>query len=57
MRLLTHNILSCNIKGVANDFPLRREAEKRVEKEVELNADFLRHIFPKILRHIFPKIE
>ncbi|CAD5188585.1 unnamed protein product [Musa acuminata subsp. malaccensis] len=48
MRLLTHNILSCNIKGVANDFPLRREAEKRVEKEVELNADFLRHIFPKI---------
>ncbi|THU53127.1 hypothetical protein C4D60_Mb10t11140 [Musa balbisiana] len=48
MRLLTHNMLSCNIKGVANGFPLRLEAEKWVEKEVELNADFLRHIFPKI---------
>ncbi|XP_072979546.1 multifunctional methyltransferase subunit TRM112 homolog A [Typha angustifolia] len=48
MRLLTHNMLSCNIKGVTNGFPLRLEAEKWVEKEVELNADFLRGIFPKI---------
>ncbi|XP_008795546.1 multifunctional methyltransferase subunit TRM112 homolog A-like [Phoenix dactylifera] len=48
MRLLTHNMLSCNIKGVSNGFPLRLEAEKWVEKEVELNADFLRGIFPKI---------
>ncbi|XP_074571929.1 multifunctional methyltransferase subunit TRM112 homolog A-like [Curcuma longa] len=48
MRLLTHNMLSSNVKGVVDGFPLRLEAEKWVEKEVELNADFLRHIFPKI---------
>ncbi|KAG2692296.1 hypothetical protein I3843_08G045800 [Carya illinoinensis] len=48
MRLLTHNMLSSNIKGVANGFPLRIEVEKVVEKKVELNADFLRNIFPKI---------
>ncbi|GAB2295978.1 hypothetical protein Dimus_030124 [Dionaea muscipula] len=48
MRMLTHNMLSSNIKGVANGFPLRIEAEKVVEKKVEMNADFLRNIFPKI---------
>ncbi|KAH6759254.1 hypothetical protein C2S52_000387 [Perilla frutescens var. hirtella] len=48
MRLLTHNMLSSNIKGVANGFPLRIEAEKVVEKEVELNTDFLRNMFAKI---------
>ncbi|XP_022740572.1 multifunctional methyltransferase subunit TRM112-like protein At1g22270 [Durio zibethinus] len=48
MRLLTHNMLSSNIKGVTNGFPLRIEVEKVVEKEVEINHDFLRNIFPKI---------
>lgn len=48
MRLLTHNMLSSNIKGVTNGFPLRIEAEKVVEKEVELNTDFLRNMFAKI---------
>jgi multifunctional methyltransferase subunit TRM112 len=48
MRLLTHNMLSCNIKGVTSGFPLKLEAEKWVTKEVELNADFLRSVFPKI---------
>ncbi|KAJ4793631.1 Multifunctional methyltransferase subunit trm112-like protein [Rhynchospora pubera] len=48
MRLLTHNMLSCNIKGVTNGFPLKLEADKWVTKEVDLNADFLRGIFPKI---------
>ncbi|KAG6482445.1 multifunctional methyltransferase subunit TRM112 homolog A-like [Zingiber officinale] len=48
MRLLTHNMLSSNVKGVVDGFPLRLEAEKWVEKEVELNVDFLRHIFHKI---------
>lgn len=41
-------MLSSNIKGVANGFPLRIEAEKVVEKEVELNTDFLRNMFVKI---------
>jgi multifunctional methyltransferase subunit TRM112 len=41
MRLLTHNMLSLNIKGVANGFPLRIKVEKAIEKQVELNASFL----------------
>ncbi|XP_054784798.1 multifunctional methyltransferase subunit TRM112 homolog A-like [Prosopis cineraria] len=48
MRLLTHNMLSSNIKGVTNGFPLRIEAEKVVEKTVEMNADFLKTMFEKI---------
>ncbi|PKA49534.1 TRM112-like protein [Apostasia shenzhenica] len=48
MRLLTHNMLACNIKGVTNGYPLGLEAEKWVEKEVDFNADFLRGVFPKI---------
>lgn len=41
-------MLSSNIKGVANGFPLGIQVEKVVEKKVDLNADFLRNIFPKI---------
>ncbi|KAG0494489.1 hypothetical protein HPP92_005483 [Vanilla planifolia] len=48
MRLLTHNMLACNIKGVTNGYPLRLEAEKWVEKEVDFNADFLRGLFHKL---------
>lgn len=48
MRLLTHNMLSSNIKGVINGFPLRIEAVKVVEKEVDFNADFLKHMFHKL---------
>ncbi|XP_051124042.1 multifunctional methyltransferase subunit TRM112 homolog A [Andrographis paniculata] len=48
MRLLTHNMLSSNIKGVTSGFPLRIEVEKVVQKEVEFNADFLRNMFAKI---------
>ncbi|OWM79947.1 multifunctional methyltransferase subunit TRM112 homolog A [Punica granatum] len=48
MRLLTHNMLSCNIKGVTNGFPLIIEAEKVLEKPVDLNPDFLRNMFHKV---------
>lgn len=41
-------MLSSNIKGVANGFPLGIEVEKVIEKQVELSADFLRNLFPKI---------
>lgn len=47
-RLLTHNMLSSNIKGVTNGFPLKIEADKVVGKQVDENSDFLRNIFPKI---------
>ncbi|KAA8538087.1 hypothetical protein F0562_027695 [Nyssa sinensis] len=48
MRLLTHNMLSSNIKGVTNGFPLRIEVEKVVEKQVDFNADFLKNMFLKL---------
>ncbi|KAL2503839.1 Multifunctional methyltransferase subunit TRM112-like protein [Abeliophyllum distichum] len=48
MRLLTHNMLSSNIKGVTNGFPLLIEVEKVVEKQVDFNEDFLRNMFAKI---------
>ncbi|KAL3839978.1 hypothetical protein ACJIZ3_024569 [Penstemon smallii] len=48
MRLLTHNMLSSNIKGVTNGFPLLIEVEKVVEKAVDFNADFLRNMFAMI---------
>ncbi|PIA52154.1 hypothetical protein AQUCO_01000199v1 [Aquilegia coerulea] len=48
MRLLTHNMLSSNIKGVANGFPLGLEVQKFVEKQVDFNPDFLKNMFPKI---------
>jgi len=48
MRLFTHNMLSSNIKGVANGFPLRIEVDQVVEKQVDFNPDFLRNMFPKL---------
>ncbi|KAJ7965713.1 Multifunctional methyltransferase subunit trm112-like protein [Quillaja saponaria] len=48
MRLITHNMLSSNIKGVTNGFPLRIEAEKVVEKSVEVDPKFLKNMFVKI---------
>ncbi|KAF2306411.1 hypothetical protein GH714_017744 [Hevea brasiliensis] len=48
MRLLTHNMLSSNIKGVSNGFPLRIEVEKVMEKQVDFNPDFLKNMFSKI---------
>ncbi|CAH9103172.1 unnamed protein product [Cuscuta epithymum] len=48
MRLLTHNMLSCNIKGVTNGFPLLIEVQKATEKTVEFNAVFIRNHFQKL---------
>jgi multifunctional methyltransferase subunit TRM112 len=48
MRLLTHTMLSSNIKGEINGFPLRIQAEKVVEKQVVFNPDFLKNMFSKI---------
>lgn len=48
MRLLTHNMLACNIKGVTNGFPFKIEAVTVEEREAEFNPDFLRHIVSKL---------
>lgn len=41
-------MLSSNIRGVTNGFPLRIEAEKVIEKQVGFNPDFLKNMFSKI---------
>lgn len=51
MKLLTHNMLRCTVKGVQNGYPLKIEAEKYETQEAELNEEFLRHIFPRIEWH------
>ena len=48
MRLLTHNLLECHIKGVKRRYPFGIEAAEVAEAEVELNPEFLRHVFPKL---------
>ena len=52
MRLLTHNMLRCNVKGVRDGFPLTIEVdqeENSVERtEADFNAEFLVRILPKL---------
>ncbi len=48
MKLLTHNMLQCHIKGVKNGYPFKIEAEKVEERPADYDPDFLRHIFPRI---------
>lgn len=38
MRLITHNMLQCNIRGVSNGFPLLIEADAVEEIESEFDA-------------------
>lgn len=48
MRLLTHNMLTCNIRGVTNGYPLKLEASTTEIRETDFNPEFLRRIFSKI---------
>ena len=48
MRLITHNMLCCNIKGVTNGYPLRIEAELVEVRETEFDADFITNMLAKI---------
>jgi multifunctional methyltransferase subunit TRM112 len=48
MKLLTHNMLQCHIKGVKNGYPFKIEAEKVETQEVDYDPDFLRHIYPRL---------
>lgn len=42
MRLITHNMLKSNIKGVEGGFPLGIEVVKTEEQELEFNAGVIR---------------
>ena len=48
MRLITHNMLKCNVKGVTNGFPLKIEVEKSEVQETDFNADFVKNFIPKL---------
>ncbi|GLD94220.1 hypothetical protein PINS_up002831 [Pythium insidiosum] len=48
MRLITHNMLVCNKKGVENGFPLRIESDVVEVIESEFHADFVRKMLTKL---------
>ena len=48
MKLLTHNMLSCHIKGVQNGYPFTIEPSKVEEVDADYDPDFLRHIYPRL---------
>ncbi|KAL5523375.1 hypothetical protein ACEPAF_1642 [Sanghuangporus sanghuang] len=49
VRLITHNLLSCHVKGCTrNNFPLRFQDVKVELREAEFNAEFLRNFVPRI---------
>ena len=48
MKLLTHNMLQCHIKGVKNGYPFKIEAQKVETRDMDYDPDFLRHMFPRI---------
>lgn len=48
MKLLTHNMLACHIKGHTENLPFRIEATETQEVDADYDPSFLRHIFPRI---------
>ena len=48
MKLLTHNMLACHIKGVQKGFPFKIEATKVDEVDADYDPDFLRRMFPRL---------
>lgn len=48
MKLLTHNMLACHIKGVQNGYPFRIEPTKVEEVDADYDPEFLRHIYPRL---------
>ncbi|KAG9407143.1 hypothetical protein AC1031_001840 [Aphanomyces cochlioides] len=48
MRLITHNMLMCNKKGVTNGFPLILKPEETEVVESEFNAEFIVKMVGKI---------
>ena len=48
MRLITHNMLKCNVRGVKNGYPLRIEAESIEEITSEYNYELIKTMLKKI---------
>ena len=48
MKLLTHNLLRSNVKGVKKGYPLRIEAGKVEVKETDFNAEFIKRMLDRL---------
>mmetsp|Transcript_55659 Transcript_55659/g.110333 ORF Transcript_55659/g.110333 Transcript_55659/m.110333 type:complete len:148 (+) Transcript_55659:31-474(+) len=48
MRLITHNMLISNIKGVENGYPLKIQAENVEIRETEFDSEFVTNMLTKI---------
>mgnify|MGYP001108215127 FL=1 len=49
MKLITHNMLQCNVKGcTTNNFPLDIKGVEVGKEETEFRPDFIRHMLPKL---------
>lgn len=48
MKLLTHNMLACKIKGVKTGYPFLIEATAVEKRDADYNPDFLKHMFSRI---------
>merc|ERR1712189_97293 len=48
MKLITHNMLACKIKGVKDGFPFKIEAEDVQLKEADYNPEFLERMLQKL---------
>ncbi|TFY59204.1 hypothetical protein EVJ58_g5924 [Rhodofomes roseus] len=49
VRLITHNLLACHVKGcTSNNFPLQFKDVQVELREAEFNPDFLRGFIPRL---------
>ena len=48
MKLLTHNMLTCNIRGITNGFPLKIEASDVQIKEADYQPTFISRMIEKL---------
>lgn len=48
MKLLTHNMLACHIKGVKNGYPFKIEANKVERVNADYDPDFLRRMYNRL---------
>ncbi|CAJ1349599.1 unnamed protein product [Effrenium voratum] len=55
MRLMTHNVLQCNKKGVQNGFPLIIKATSMKYEETPFDKSFVSAMIPKIEYHALLK--
>eukprot|EP00924_Labyrinthula_sp_SR-Ha-C_P015439 snap_masked-scaffold_84-processed-gene-0.9-mRNA-1 protein AED:0.40 eAED:0.40 QI:0/-1/0/1/-1/1/1/0/130 len=53
MRLITHNMLVCNKKGVKNGYPLKIEIEELVEEPTDYTPEFVKAMLAKVDYAVF----